>query len=178
MKLIETKLSGVYIIETNIFSDERGIFIKIFNADYFKKMGLECDFKESFYSTSRKFVIRGMHFQIPPQDYTKLIYVTKGKIIDVVLDIRKGSATYGKYISEELSDKNGRCAYIPKGFAHGFLALVDNSTTVYMQTTVYAPTYDKGIRFDSFGMNWMVKKPIISERDKSFPKLEDFESPF
>lgn len=178
MKFLKTELRGVYVIEPRVFQDDRGLFIKIFHEQTFKESGLSCDFKEVFYSTSMKDVIRGMHFQIPPQDHAKLVYVVSGKIFDVVLDIRKNSPTFGKCLSVELSDDNKKSIYIPSGFAHGFCVLSDEATVIYMQTTMHSPEHDSGIRWDSFGMEWGIKNPILSQRDKNFPELKKFDSPF
>jgi dTDP-4-dehydrorhamnose 3,5-epimerase len=181
MKFLETEIPGVYLIEPNIFQDERGIFIKTFHETTFKELKLDCDFKENLSSRSRKGVIRGMHFQTPPYECAKLVYVAFGRIIDVVLDVRKGSPTYGKFIAVDLSELfsgKGKMIYIPKGCAHGFLALEENSTVVYPQTAIYSAEHDKGIRWDSFGMDWGIENPIVSKKDSSFPKLEEFNSPF
>lgn len=178
MKIIATKLDGVYVIEPAVHEDGRGKFVKIFHHDTFLKNGLPIEFAESSYSVSAKNVIRGMHFQAPPRDHGKLIYVTSGAILDVALDVRKGSPTYGEYESVELSGENHRAIYIPSGFAHGFLSLRDNSCLTYMQTTMYSPESEAGIRFDSFGMDWSVSNPIVSDRDQDLPPLEEFETPF
>lgn len=178
MKIIKTKLDGVFIIEPKIFQDERGKFIKTFHKNIFIKNGINFNFEESFYSVSNKNVLRGMHFQIPPEDHSKLIYATSGAILDAVLDIRKGSPTYGQYISIELSDKNNKMVYIPTGFAHGFLSLANNSCAIYLQTTMHSPKHDNGIRIDSFGMQWNIKNPIVSKRDQNFTTLKKFKTPF
>ena len=178
MKFIKTDLEGVYIIEPKVFKDNRGQFVKTFHEQIFREKGLSCHFKESFYSTSRKDVIRGMHFHVPPQDHAKLVYVTSGRILDVILDIRKNSPTYGKYVPVEVSDANKKSIYIPVGFAHGFCVLSEEATVVYMQTTMHSPEHDAGIRWDSFGMEWGIKNPILSERDKNFSELEEFDSSF
>lgn len=178
MKAGKTTLSGVYLIQTDVFADDRGDFAKIFNHDAFAQAGLTSDFRESYYSVSKKNVIRGMHFQVPPMDHTKLVYVTSGSITDVVLDIREGSPTYGQYFSAELSAKNRHLMYIPPGFAHGFLSLQDGSSVTYLQTTTHSPDHDRGIHVDSFGMTWGIENPILSQRDQSFPSLKDFQTPF
>ena len=178
MKIKKTVIHDVYILETKLFDDKRGKFVKIFNFDSFKKFGLKTDFVESYYSISQKNVIRGMHFQVQPVEHDKLVYVSNGKIIDVVLDIRKNSGTFGKYINIELSADNGYCVYIPVGCAHGFISLEDNTIVTYMQTSVYNSECDKGIKYNSFGFNWNCENPILSERDKNFPNLKDFKSPF
>ena len=178
MHFIETELKDVYIIENKVFEDNRGFLVKTFHKRTFEKIGLICDFMESFYSESKKNVIRGMHFQLPPEDHAKLVYVVEGKIFDVILDIRKNSFTYGKYISVELSRENKRCVYIPSGLAHGFAVINDYAIVVYLQTSMYSPEHEAGIRWDSFGMNWRIENPILSERDKSFPSLKEFVSLF
>ena len=176
MKINATKLDGVFEIENKIFEDQRGLFVKTFHTDCFHKAGLEADFKESYYSVSRKGVLRGMHFQLPPHDHAKLVYVTEGEILDVALDIRKDSKTYGEWYSTILSSNYGKSIYIEKGFAHGFLALSETATVVYNTTTVHAPEFDAGIRWDSFGFDWECKSiSIISNRDKSHPELRFFE---
>jgi dTDP-4-dehydrorhamnose 3,5-epimerase len=176
MKLTECEISGVYLMEPLIVPDIRGCFVKIFHQKSFKDFGLEYQFNESFYTVSKKNVIRGMHYQLPPRDSIKTIFVTKGEILDVVLDIRKGSPSYGKHLSIELSEKNRRMIYIPAGCAHGFLSILDDSCVMYSHTEVYDKDRETGIHFDSFGMNWTVKDPIMSERDTKFQRFEDFES--
>lgn len=178
MNIIETKIPGLKIFEPRIFEDTRGKFIKTFNKDFFKEQNLDINIEETYYSISHADVIRGMHFQTPPYDHIKLVYVPYGKINDVVLDIRKNSPTYGKYFSLELSKENGRVIIIPKGLAHGFKSLEDNTNVTYMQTTGYAPNNDNGIRYDSFGFNWDCKNSKLSDRDLSFVGLHKFDSPF
>ncbi len=178
LKLIETKISGLKILEPKIFEDSRGKFIKTFNVDFFKEHGLEIQIKESYYSISRKDVLRGMHFQTPPHDHIKLVYVSYGKIIDVVLDIRKNSPTYGESFEVELSSENAKVLIVPKGLAHGFKSLEDNTNVTYMQTSGYVPECDAGIRFDSFGYDWNLTEAKMSERDLSFDIFGIFDSPF
>lgn len=169
MEIENTFIPGLKLIHLKEFIDNRGSFIKVFNADFFAETGLETNFKESYYSTSHKNVIRGMHFQIPPFEHTKLVYLNKGKIIDVVLDVRKSSPTYGQHFSIELSTENPISIYIPVGCAHGFLSLDDHTMVTYMQTSCYNNACDKGINYNSFGMTWGIENPIMSERDLSFP---------
>jgi dTDP-4-dehydrorhamnose 3,5-epimerase len=178
MEFKETELKGVYVIENRVFKDERGKFVKTFNFDIFKEKGIEINFKESFYTFSKKGVIRGMHFQTPPMEHDKLVYVSSGKIIDVILDLRKDSPTFGKHISVELSEENGKSVFIPKGFAHGFQSLEDDSEVVYLTTSVYSPDNDGGVFYDSFEMQWPLENFSTSDRDKTFPKLNEFNSPF
>ena len=178
MQLVKTELNGLFIIENLILSDNRGAFIKTMNFDFFNGNDLEVDFKEYYFSISNKNVIRGMHFQVPPSDHAKLVYVIKGAIIDVVLDIRTESKTFGSFFSTELNDINRKSIYISKGFAHGFLSLTDETIVMYHQTSGYNKFCDMGILYNSFGMNWDVLGPIVSERDQQFPILQDFNSPF
>lgn len=178
MNFIPTKLKGVYRIESQELVDERGAFIKTFNKELFIDQKIFGDWQESYYSISKTNVIRGMHFQIPPKEHAKLVYVTKGIITDVVLDIRQGSPTYGQYIVAELSEKNRQMMYIPAGCAHGFASREDDSSVTYLQTTTHSAEHDRGIRVDSFGMDWGITDPIISKRDQAFPVLQVFTSPF
>lgn len=174
MEIIETKLEGVYIIKNNIFKDDRGLFIKTFNKEIFEKFGFCTKFEESYFSVSNKNVIRGMHFQLPPYEHEKLVYVAKGKVKDIIVDLRKNSKTRGQFIEIELSEENGYSVYIPKGLAHGFKSLEDGTIMVYNVATGYNRECDCGVSYDSFGYNWEIENPIISERDKNFESVEDF----
>lgn len=178
MKIIDTSIQGLKILEPKIFEDNRGKFIKTFTDNFFMENDLDISIKETYYSISHKDVIRGMHFQTPPFDHVKLVYVAAGKIVDVVLDIRKNSPTYGNYFQIELSSENGKVLIIPKGLAHGFKSLQDNTNVTYMQTTCYAPNNDGGIRYDSFGFDWECINPQLSQRDLTFKILDEFETPF
>lgn len=178
MQIINTPIIGLKILEPRIFEDNRGKFIKTFNNDFFKEHGIQIDIKETYYSISHKDVIRGMHFQTPPQEHIKLVYVPFGKILDVVLDIRKNSPTYGKYFSIELSCENAKVLIIPKGLAHGFKSLQDNTNVTYMQTTGYSPLNDMGIKYDSFGFDWECSNPKISQRDLLFKSFDEYDSDF
>lgn len=178
MQIIDTRISGLKILKFGVFEDNRGSFIKTFNYNFLLEHGLDISIKETYYSISQRDVIRGMHFQTPPDDHIKLVYVPFGKILDVVLDIRKGSPTYGEYFDIELSSQNGEVLIIPKGLVHGFKSLQDNTNVTYMQTTCYAQDNDEGIKYDSFGFNWECEKPKISDRDLSFRSLDDLDSPF
>lgn len=173
-----TSIPGLYILETVNFQDNRGGFQKIFNWDFFVDNQLDTDFKEFYYSTSNKNVIRGMHFQVPPYDHTKLVYVSKGRIIDVVIDLRRESSTYLQSFSIELDDVSASYLYIPKGLAHGFLSLEDLTIVNYAQTSGYSKECDRGILYNSFGFDWNIESPIISDRDLSFEELDTFNTPF
>lgn len=178
MNIIKTSFEGLYLLETNNFQDERGSFQKMFNYDFFCKNGLETEFKEFYYSVSRKNVIRGMHFQLPPFDHVKLVYVSYGRVLDVVVDIRKHSATYGEHYSIELNAQKAQYLYIPRGFAHGFLSLEEGSVVNYAQTSCYSQKHDSGIAYNSIGFDWGIDSPIVSKRDSAFCRLDEFKTPF
>lgn len=166
-----------------VFRDERGLFIKPFHAGLFAELGLETDFKEDFYSVSKKGVLRGFHFQTPPEQHSKLVYCSRGSILDVVVDLRVGSNSYGECSSLELSESNGKALFIPEGMAHAFLALSDEATVHYKVSTVHAPAFDSGLLWSSVGFDWSSylsgrSQPIVSPRDAGFQALKDFTSPF
>lgn len=173
-----TKIPGVFEIDFFNIRDERGAFVKTFHVEKLAEQGLETDFKESFYSLNNKDVIRGMHFQTPPDDHAKIVYCTSGSLIDVILDIRKDSDTFGQYTTVELSGTNAKGVYLPKGTAHGFYVQEDNTCMVYLTSTVHSPKNDGGIIYNSFGYDWPTKAGIHSDRDLLFPTLKEFKSPF
>tara|TARA_B100000780_G_C20885321_1_gene352279 strand:+ start:51 stop:593 length:543 start_codon:yes stop_codon:yes gene_type:complete len=174
MTIEKTKIEGVYIINNWNVIDDRGLFVKIFNKKQFQESGINFEIKESYYSISKKDVIRGMHFQLPPHDHEKLVYVASGEVIDVVIDLRKNSSTYKEHISVKLSSENKKSIFIPKGLAHGFKSLKNGTITVYNVATGYKNISDGGISYDSFGFDWGVINPIISQRDCSFNTLKEF----
>ncbi len=176
MEIITTEIEGVFIIENFHAEDDRGRFTKTYHVDFFKENKLCREFRESYYSVSKKDVIRGMHFQLPPppHDHEKLVYVAKGEVLDVILDMRKGSSTFGKSISVVLNDKNNKSVYIPKGLAHGFKSIVDDSIMVYSVATMYNSEADYDIRYDSIDFDWNVAEPIVSDRDRSLSTFEEF----
>ncbi|MGL5963455.1 MAG: dTDP-4-dehydrorhamnose 3,5-epimerase [Fusobacteriaceae bacterium] len=174
MKFIKTELDGVFIIENKKFNDERGSFFKTYNKNIFLENGIDVEFRESYYSSSKKDVIRGMHFQTPPNDHEKLVYVAKGKVLDVILDLRKQSKTFGKSISVELTEDNEKMIFIPKGLAHGFKSLEEDTLMIYNVATEYNNESDSGISWNSFGFNWEINNPIMSDRDKNFESFTEF----
>ncbi len=173
-----TPLTGAFVIEMPKFKDERGDFTKTFHHSSFLKENLDFDLKESYFSFSNLGVIRGMHFQKPPHQHAKIVFCPVGTILDVLLDLRKESPTYLQSFSIELSSDNHKAIFIPEGFAHGFQALKDNSMTFYLVSSEYNPENDTGIKWDSFDFPWNNNQPIISKRDRSFPDLTSFNSPF
>jgi dTDP-4-dehydrorhamnose 3,5-epimerase/CDP-3, 6-dideoxy-D-glycero-D-glycero-4-hexulose-5-epimerase len=173
-----TPLAGLFLLSNSLFRDARGCFKKVFSKDAFAELSLNTDFAELYYSVNKKSVIRGMHFQTPPADHVKLVYVISGKIHDVCLDLRAGSKTFGKYFDCMLSGNDRNYLYVPKGMAHGFASLEDNTIVHYAQTSRYSPEHDSGIRYDSFGFAWDMPDPVVSDRDKSFPGFADFHTVF
>ena len=178
MTIKSEPLPGVFLLKPRVFSDHRGFFVKTFQDEAYRELGFQFQPTEEFYSSSQKNVLRGMHFQVPPQDHAKLVYCLKGGVLDVLLDLRKESPMFGQAVSAELSSKNYLQFYIPRGVAHGFLALVDDSVMIYKTSTSHSPVHDAGIRWDSFGFDWGVGAPIISTRDAGLAAFEVFTSPF
>lgn len=173
MKIKETKIKGLFIVHGLNFSDLRGILIKPFSTNFFEdELNINLKFKETWFTKSHKGVIRAMHLQIGEFACEKLVSVINGAVLDVVLDLRKESKTYGEWFEFELSDNIPIALYIPKGCAHGYKVLKDNSITMYMATEVNVPKDDIGIRWDSFGYNWESENPILSEKDKMLPVFE------
>ena len=174
MKIERTEIEGVFIIDNFNAADDRGLFVKSFNKNTFKENNLDFKIRESYYSVSNKNVIRGMHFQLPPYDHEKLVYVPKGSILDVIVDLRKKSKTYKQHISINLSEENKKSIFIPKGLAHGFKSMKDGTITVYNVASEYNADFDSGIKFDSFDFNWDSKDIVMSNRDKEFQSLDSF----
>lgn len=171
-------LQDARLIGLPAFADNRGIFVKTFHETTLAEAGIHFTLKESYFSLSHKNVIRGMHFQLSPHQHSKIVFCPKGAILDVIVDLRKDSPTFGQFHAEELSENNHLAYYIPEGFAHGFKALTDDAMTYYLVSSEYHKQSDTGIRWDSFGFDWHCDNPIISDRDKSFATLKDFQSPF
>jgi dTDP-4-dehydrorhamnose 3,5-epimerase len=178
MELNNISLAGAKLITLPAFTDDRGLFVKTFHDTTLQQAGIDFWLKESYFSISRKDVIRGMHFQLPPHGHSKIVFCPKGAILDVIIDLRKDSPTYGRYHAEELSEDNHRAYFIPEGFAHGFKALTGGAMTYYLVSSEHAKESDAGIRWDSFGFDWQCAAPVISDRDRSFGSLDDFQSPF
>jgi dTDP-4-dehydrorhamnose 3,5-epimerase len=180
MNFQDTSIPGVKSFQIPRFTDERGSFKKLFHAPDFAANGFPCEIREAFFTVSKKGVIRGMHFQLPPAEHSKFVSCPAGKILDVLLDIRKNSPAFGKYIALELSGENLRGVAIPAGIAHGFLVLSDSATVHYQTTREHSPQNDSGIRWNSFGMDWKIKNPIVSPKDATLKILQEFaaENPF
>ena len=183
MEIVKTKIDGLLIIEPKVFGDARGYFYESFNArEFAEKTGLDVTFVQDNESRSKYGVLRGLHFQLPPYTQSKLVRVVKGSILDVVVDIRKGSPTYGQHSSSLLTEENHRQLFIPKGFAHGFCVLSEDAIFQYKCDNFYAPQADGGISIldASLGIDWGIEmdKAILSEKDTKHPCLKDFDSPF
>jgi dTDP-4-dehydrorhamnose 3,5-epimerase len=167
-------LSGAFRIQPQLLTDERGAFARRFCAEEFRARGLESDLLQRSISINlRAGTIRGFHFQVAPHVETKLVRCTRGAIFDVIVDLREGSPTYGQWHGEELSSDNHLMLYVPKGFAHGFQSLVDNTEVDYEITPAYVPGAVGGFRYDvpALAINWPIKDVIVSERDKTLPSF-------
>jgi len=178
MNLVKTNIEGCYEILPFDLKDHRGRFVKPYHRDDFREAGLDFTISEEFYSVSNKGVLRGLHFQLPPKDTIKGVTCLSGSIFDVVVDLRKNSPTYGHHFSIELSEDKGNMLYIPKGLAHGFCALSTEALVLYMCSEVYSPKHDTGIHWDSAGIRWPVKDPIVSDKDNGLVGMDQFESTF
>lgn len=181
MNFIPSKLSGVELIEPDVHRDHRGFFLESYTKDKFIRGGVSAVFVQDNHSCSRvKGVVRGLHFQRPPCAQSKLIRVTRGAIYDVAVDLRKASPTFGKWQGFDLSAENFRQLFVPAGFAHGFCTTEDDTEVQYKVDNIYSPEADAGIRWDdpAFGIDWPVKKPILSDKDARLPFLKEIVSPF
>ena len=183
IEVIKTNIEGVLIIQPKVFGDSRGYFLESFNArEFAEKTGIDVTFVQDNESRSHYGVLRGLHFQLPPFTQSKLVRVVRGRVLDVAVDIRKGSPTYGQHISCELTEDNHRQFFVPKGFAHGFCVLSDGAVFQYKCDNFYAPQADSGISIldDSLGIDWGISmdKAILSDKDIKHVCLKDFESPF
>lgn len=181
MEFETTRLEGVMLVRPRMFEDDRGSFTETWNMHAFAEvLGESIQFKQSNESVSRAGVLRGMHFQVPPRGQGKLVRVTRGRVMDVAVDLRKESPTFGQHVAAELSAENRWQLWIPVGFAHGFLALEDHSTLQYQCTDTYHPASEHSLAWDDpdLGIKWGVKDPMVSGRDQAAAAFATFESPF
>ncbi len=181
MEFIETTLKGAYLIKHKVFRDERGFFLESWSEKVFAENGIEAKFVQDNHSLSvKKGVLRGIHFQLPPDEQAKLVRVTKGSVFDVIIDLRKGSPTYGQWENFELSANNFQMLFIPCGFGHAYCTLEDNTEFMYKVDNFYAPEADSGIAWNDpdLNINWPIEDPILSEKDAKLQKFKDFNSPF
>jgi len=180
MKITETKIKGILLIEIDVFKDSRGSFAETFNTRQYKEKGINIDFVQDNMSISKKGTLRGLHYQIPPKAQAKLCYVIKGSVLDVAVDIRFGSPTFGQHLAVELSEKNHTQIFIPAGFAHGFAVLSDEAIFQYKCSEFYSKEHERGIRFDDpdFKINWGIENPIVSDKDLNAKYLKEIENHF
>ena len=182
MEIIKTNIDGVLIIEPRLFKDERGYFFESWSKREFEEKVGNIEFVQDNESKSSYGVMRGLHFQRPPFTQSKLVRCVRGRVLDVAIDLRKGSKTYGQHVAVELTEDNHRQFFIPKGFAHGFAVLSETAVFQYKCDNFYHPEADGGISItdESLGIDWKipVKEAILSEKDTKVPLLKDFETPF
>jgi dTDP-4-dehydrorhamnose 3,5-epimerase len=180
MKLITTPLQGIVLIQPDIFPDSRGYFFESFQEERFRTLGIDARFVQDNESLSQKGVLRGLHFQRPPFAQGKLVRVVTGAVLDIAVDIRKGSPTYGQWVKAELSASNKLMMYIPEGFAHGFLVLEDNTIFQYKCTNYYNRESEGGIIWNDpdLAIEWGITDPIVSEKDLKGVRFKEMQSPF
>jgi dTDP-4-dehydrorhamnose 3,5-epimerase len=175
MKIEPTTIEGLFLVRGCCFHDSRGSLIKPYSESFFEGHSpVNLNFKETWFTRSKKGVIRAMHLQVGEHSCEKMISVIQGGVLDVVLDLRKGSQTFGKWFEIELTEDNPVSLYIPVGCSHGYKSLKDSSIVMYMATEPHLPKEDVGIRWDSFGYDWKIEDPIVSERDKELPTFESY----
>ena len=179
-KRIETGIEGLVIIEPAVFGDHRGFFKETYNAQSFREIGLDLDFVQDNVSYSGKGILRGLHFQAPPHAQGKLVTVLSGEAVDVAVDIRKGSPTYGEHRAVKLSGENHRMLWVPKGFAHGFGVLSETCFFCYKCTGLYNKPAEGGIMWNdpALGIDWGIEEPILSSKDTDYAPFEEFVTPF
>lgn len=182
MNIIKTKIDGLLIIEPQVFTDARGYFMETYNAERYRAAGIDAQFVQDNQSCSSYGVVRGLHFQRPPYTQAKLVSCTLGRVLDVAVDIRQGSPTYGQYVSVELSEQNHRQFFIPKGFAHGFSVLSEVAVFNYKCDALYHPQADGGIAMNdpALHIDWLIPESerIISDKDTKHPLLAELDNPF
>ena len=182
MKFVNTKIKNLIIVEPTVFGDDRGYFFESFNLKKFEKNIYQTRFVQDNESRSSRGVLRGLHFQKPPFEQAKLVRCVEGEVIDVAVDIRKGSPTYGDHIAVHLSGKNKKQLFIPRGFAHGFSVLSESAIINYKVDNPYAPSYDHGIIYNDKNLDidcGLNQKEIkLSTKDKDLPNFNDLNSPF
>jgi dTDP-4-dehydrorhamnose 3,5-epimerase len=171
---LETKLEGVVLLEPRVFGDERGFFVETFSRDLWRELGVDVEFVQHNHSRSVGKTLRGLHFQTQPGQ-AKLVRCSRGAVFDVAVDLRRGSPTYGQWEGYVLDDETHRQLFVPAGFGHGFAVLSDVADVAYLLSSVYDPDTEAGIAWDDpdVGVEWPVDEPLLSERDKSAPRLAE-----
>ena len=181
MEFIKTTLKDAFIIKPEVFGDKRGFFLESYSKKKFAEAGIKNEFVQDNHSKSeKKGTLRGLHFQLPPYAQAKLIRVASGKILDVIVDLRKNSETFGQWEGFELSAENFQMLFVPQGFAHGFMTLENNTEVLYKADNFYEPTYEGGIAWNdpNLKINWPIEDLILSERDTKWPMLKNLNNPF
>ena len=180
MNITKTDIQGLIIIEPQIFKDSRGCFFESWNAKKFKQLGISEDFVQDNQSVSSKGVLRGLHFQNPPYAQAKLVRVLKGSVLDIAVDLRKNSPTYGKHVSVILSEQNNKSFFIPKGFAHGFLSLEDNTVFNYKCSDYYNKESEGSLLWndEDLKIDWQIDNPLVSEKDLQADLFKNFKTKF
>jgi dTDP-4-dehydrorhamnose 3,5-epimerase len=181
MNIIKTKFEDAVLLEPKVFGDHRGFFTESYNKEIFKQNGIDMDFIQDNHSLSQQpGTLRGMHYQLNDKAQTKLVRVTRGAIYDVIVDIRKGSPTYGEWQGFILSADNKRQLLVPKGFAHGFCTIVENTEVQYKVDELYSPEHDRGIAWNdpALNINWPFNNPVLSEKDTEHPTLAEADNNF
>ena len=177
-EIMTCPLAGVVALRPTIRRDSRGSFVKTVHRAFFAEHGIPSEFAEQYYSYSIRNVLRGLHFQAPPNDHYKLVTCIEGDVLDVVMDLRRGSVTYGRHHVFELNDQRADSVFIPSGLAHGFYVRSASALVLYNVSTVHAPAYDTGIRWDSAGILWPTTAPHVSDRDAALPPFSVVDTPF
>lgn len=181
MRLIETGLPGLALLEPKVFRDERGFFLESYSEAVFDSLGIRARFVQDNHAYSKQAgVLRGLHFQLPPFAQAKLVWVVRGSVLDVAVDLRCDSPAYGKHFSVELSAENMTRLFIPRGFAHGYVTLEPDTEFLYKVDAPFSPQADAGILWNDpdLGISWPVADPVLSPKDRLLPRLKDFNSPF
>jgi dTDP-4-dehydrorhamnose 3,5-epimerase len=179
-KFTRLEIPEVILIEPKVFQDERGFFMEVYKTSDFAQFGIKDNFVQDNHSCSARGTLRGLHYQKHPMAQAKLVRCVRGAIFDVAVDIRKGSPTYGKWVGVILSATNKKMLYVPVGFAHGFLALEDESEVIYKVSNLYSPEHEAGIIWNDpeIDIKWPWDNPILSERDKTWPPLKEADNNF
>ncbi len=178
MRIVAADIPGVFDLLPEPKGDARGYLAKTFEAPVYAAAGLATRFEEELHTSSRRGVLRGMHFQTPPAVQAKVVFCEHGSVFDAVVDLRRGSPAFGRAVTRELTAESANGLYVPVGCAHGFVALSDEAVVSYRLTASFSPEDDAGILWSSVGIAWPVERPIVSERDASLPGLRDFTTPF
>lgn len=174
-KFIKMHIPDIVLIEPQVLADTRGEFLEFFKMSEFQTQGISVNWAQTIYSKSRKNVLRGLHYQLPPQSQAKLVSVVSGEIFDVAVDIRRRSPTYGKFVSERLSGTNKKMFFIPEGFAHGFCVLSDEAEVIYHLSSEYVPELERNILWSdpTIAIPWPINNPLLSQKDSKGPSLAE-----